>query len=300
MSADTASSFPGDFVWGAATAATRSRARRDEDGRGESDLGPLLPRRPGRSANGDTGDDRVRLLPPLPRRRRAACASSASTPSASRSPGRAILPDGPRPRERRRPRLLRPARRRAARARDRAVPDALPLGPAAGARGRGRLAGASDGRGVRRVRRGRGRRASATGSAHWTTHNEPWCRRLARLRLGQARPRARPPGATRSRPRTTCCSPTGSRWRRSAATRPAREVGIVLNLDPVRTRPSDSPADARRRSPRGRLPQPLVPRPALPRRVPGRHARALRRRTRRRIERRRPRADRARRSTSSA
>ena len=37
--------------------------------------------------------------------------------------------------------------------------DALPLGPAAGARGRGRLAGARDGRRVRRVRRGRRRPA---------------------------------------------------------------------------------------------------------------------------------------------
>ncbi len=58
--------------------------------------------------------------------------------------------------ERGRARLLRPARRRAAAQGDRAARDALPLGPAAGARGRGRLAGPLD-RGCLRRLRGRRR-----------------------------------------------------------------------------------------------------------------------------------------------
>ena len=155
-------------------------------------------------------------------------------------------PGGTRPRERGRARLLRPARRRAARERDHAVPDALPLGPAAGARGRGRLDGARDRRGVRRVRRRR--RRTARRPRHALDHAQ----RAVGRRPGSAtrgactRPggRARP---TPSRPRTICCSRTAGRSTCCAARRPTREVGIALNLahvDPA----SDSPEDARRRA----------------------------------------------------
>ena len=84
-----------------------------------------------------------------------------------------IVPEGRGRVERCRARLLRPARRRAARRRDRAVRHALPLGSAAGARGSRRLAGARDRGRVRRVRRGRRRRLGDR-VQHWITHNEPW------------------------------------------------------------------------------------------------------------------------------
>ena len=60
-----------------------------------------------------------------------------------------ILPDGRGQGQRGRPRLLRPPRRRAARERHRAVRHALPLGSAAGAPGRRRLACSRDRRSVR-------------------------------------------------------------------------------------------------------------------------------------------------------
>ena len=87
---------------------------------------------------------------------------------------------------------------------------ALPLGPAAGARGRGRLAGARHRRGVRRLRRGGRTSGWATGwppgrpttsrGARPTSATPPACTRRA-------------PGAGgRTAPRTTCCS--GTRWPR--------------------------------------------------------------------------------------
>ena len=66
--------------------------------------------------------------------------------------------DGPRAGQPARPRLLPRARRGNARARHRAAGDALPLGPAAGAPGRGRLGLARRRRALRRVRRDRLRR----------------------------------------------------------------------------------------------------------------------------------------------
>ena len=70
-----------------------------------------------------------------------------------------IQPDGAGAGQPEGPRLLRAAGRRAARARHPADGDAVPLGPAAGARGRGRLAEPRHGRPLRRVRRA-GRRAA--------------------------------------------------------------------------------------------------------------------------------------------
>ena len=149
----------------------------------------------------------MRLLPPLARGHRAACASSASTRTASRSPGRACFPTGRGRVNAAGPRLLRPARRRAARGRHRAVRDALPLGPAAGARGRRRLARARDGRGVRRVRRGRRRAARRPRAALDDAQ------RAVRAPRGSAtsrRARARPDDRRRGRGRapTTSCSRT--------------------------------------------------------------------------------------------
>ena len=126
--------FPDGFLWGVATSAYQIEGAVDADGRGES-----IWDRFARGESGDTGDvacdhyrrwrDDVELIGELGRR----------TPTASRSRGRG---SSRRPRRARtaRARPLRPAPRRAARARDRAGRDALPLGPAAGARGRRRLA----------------------------------------------------------------------------------------------------------------------------------------------------------------
>ena len=72
---------------------------------------------------------------------------------AAHRPGR----DGPR--QRSRPRLLRPPRRQAAGSGHPALREPLPLGPAAGARGRRGLAGARDRRGLRQLRRAGGEAA---------------------------------------------------------------------------------------------------------------------------------------------
>ena len=77
----------------------------------------------------------------------------------------------------------------------RAPRDALPLGPAAGARGRRRLAGPGDGRRVRRLRRRRGAAAWATASRRLATLNEPWCSSLPRLRATGSMPPGAPTGA---------------------------------------------------------------------------------------------------------
>ena len=56
--------FPADFIWGAATASYQIEGAAHEDGRGES-VWDRFCATPGKVRNGDTGDDRVRLLPPL-------------------------------------------------------------------------------------------------------------------------------------------------------------------------------------------------------------------------------------------
>ena len=219
----------------------RGRPRRER-------LGPLLARRPARSANGDTGEVACDFYHRYPRRHRADDASSGSTRSASRSPGRASCRQG------------RGAVNEAgldfydrlvddaARARDRAVRDALPLGHAAGARGRGRLAGARDRRGVRRVRRGRrraarrpraalDRRTTSRGSTRGSA-----TRGASTRRAGRARP-------TRSRPRTTCCSRTAGRSQAIRARR-ARRAG--RHRRSTSRTPTRRPTRPRTRRPRGR------------------------------------------------
>ena len=186
----------------------------------------------------------MRLLPPVSRRRRADVRPRARrVPLLDRVAARAA--GGPRPGQRGRARLLRPARRRAARARHRAVRDAVPLGHPAGARGRRRLAGARDRRGVRRVRRdrrGAARRPRAPLDRRTTSRGST---------PGSGTPGAstRPGGrasATPSRRRTTSCSRTAGRSRRSGGPRPARRSGS-RSTSRTRTR--------RRRRPRTRQPR---------------------------------------------
>ena len=216
MPTDT-SSFPHDFVWGAATAAYQIEGAAHEDGRGES-VWDRFCATPGKVRNGDSGEiacdfyhryrDDIALMRELGLD---AFRFSIAWPR--------VLPTGRGAVNAGRPRLLRPPRRRAARARDRAVRDALPLGHAAGARGRGRLAGARDRRGVRRVRRGR-RRPARRPRAALDHAQRAVGRRLARPRRRASTRRAARASATRSRRRTTCCSRTAGRSRRSGAAAP--------------------------------------------------------------------------------
>ena len=144
-------SFPLDFLWGAATASYQIEGAAHEDGRGES-VWDRFCATPGKVRNGDSGEracdfyhrypDDVKLMRELGLD---AFRFSIAWPR--------ILPVGPRADQRGRARLLRPPRRRAARARHRAVRDALPLGHAAGARGCRRLDLAGHGQGLHGVHR---------------------------------------------------------------------------------------------------------------------------------------------------
>src|SRR5919202_1146686 len=121
-------SFSADFLWGAATASYQIEGAVDEDGRGES-VWDRFCATPGKVRNGDSGaiacdfyhryERDIALLREL--------GANAFRLSISW------------PRERARPRFLRPTRRCAARFRRRAVRPLLPLGPSAGARGSRRL-----------------------------------------------------------------------------------------------------------------------------------------------------------------
>ena len=89
-------------------------------------------------------------------------------------------------------RLLRPPGRRAVRGGHRAVRDAVPLGPAAGPRGRGRLAGPGHGGGVRRATR----RSWRAGSAIGRRRSRRSTSRGARPSSGTASASTRPDGGT--------------------------------------------------------------------------------------------------------
>ena len=126
------------------------------------------------------------------------------------------------------------ADRRAARARDRSRGDAVPLGPAAGAAGRGRLGVARHRAAVRRLRRRSSAEALGDRVARWITLNEP----LVVAASGTA------PACTRR----ACATPRAAAAATHhlllghglavsalrAALPSAAEVGITLNLTPVR------------------------------------------------------------------
>ena len=139
------------------------------------------------------------------------------------------------------------------------VGHALPLGPAAGARGRRRLARPRHRRALRRVR-GRRRGGARRPGGRLDTLNEPWCSAFLGYGCG-----VHAPGPHRRRrrahaPRTTSTSRTASRARRDPRGR-ARGAG-----GPSRSTWRGAPGDRlgrrrRRRPPHRRPAEPGLPRP---------------------------------------
>ena len=298
--ADRRAAFPRRLPSGARPPRrTRSRARSPRTAAPRRSGTPSATR-PGAVADGDTGDVACDHYHRYARGRRADGASSGCGAYRFSVAWPRVQPDGARPgqpgagstsTDRLVDELLD--------ARHRAVAHALPLGPAAGARGRRRLADARHRRPVRRLRRRSCTTRSATGCTHWTTLNEPWCSAFLGYAHGVHAPgrqrRRRPPsgaahhlllghglavaGAAGGRRRRrasasrSTCTPVApaDRQRRPTSTRPAASTACSnrIFLDPVLrgALPGRRARATSRRSPTGRFVQ---------RRRPGGHRRAAR------------------------
>ncbi len=243
MPADACSSFPADFVWGAATASYQIEGAAHEDGRGES-VWDRFSATPGKVRNGDTGEVACDFYHRYPRRHRADDgARPRRVPVLDRVAARPA--GGPRPRQPGGSRLLRPARRRAARA---AASSRSRRSSTGTCRRRSRTRAA--GRPARPPRRSSStprssRRGSATASRTGSTHNEPWVVRVDRPLLGRARAGADERARRGRGRRITCCSRTAGRSRRSGAPRRTRRSGSCSTSrtrTPRRTTPEDEAA----------------------------------------------------------
>ena len=222
--------------------------------------------RPGRVANGDTGDV---ACDHYHRYREDVALMAGLRPGRLPVLGRLAAghPGRDRAGQRGRARLLRPARGRAVRRGDRPARDALPLGPAAGARGRGRLDGPLHRGGLRRLRRRRRPPARRPGRGDRDAQRAV-VQRPPRLPARHPRAGSHGPGRGVRGRRTTCWSRTGSRSRRSARPRRRTPVGIVAQPR-AQAAGLDAPARPRGRERRARPVQPLVPRPGHGPRLPG-------------------------------
>ena len=171
----TRPALPADFVFGVATAGVPDRGRGRTRTAAAPSIWDTFSHTPGKVADGDTGDVACDHYHRYARGRRADARARASTATASRSPGRASSPTGTGPVEPRGPRLLRPAGRRAARARASRPPSRSTTGTC---RRRSRTAGAGGSATPptaspstpRSSREHLGDRVP-----RWITLNEPWC-----------------------------------------------------------------------------------------------------------------------------
>ena len=260
------SPFPPDFVWGAATAAYQieGAARRGRPRRRRS--GTPSPPRPGRIRGGDTGDVACDHYHRYARGRRADGRRSGLDAYRFSLAWPRLLPDGGGAAQPGRARLLRPARRRAARARASRPGSRSTTGtcrrrsrtPAAGRPATPPRASPST---PQVAAAALGDRVDALD--HRST--SPGARRSSATARASTR-RAAPSPAPRSRPATTCCSATA--WRVAGAPRrrrPAARVGHHPQPLPGRRRPTRRrpTSDAARRY--RRAAQPAVPRPAAAR-----------------------------------
>ena len=221
--------FPPGFVWGAATAAFQVEGATTADGRTDS-VWDVFARRPGAVVGGDTGDPAAdhyrRYAEDVDLMRRLGLGAYRFSLAWPR-----VRPDGGAPNaaglafyDRLVDRLLE--------AGIAAVGDALPLGPAAGAGGQGRLDLAGHRVPVRRVHRDRARparrpRRQLVDAQRAVVRGDARATRAASTR--PAAPTTRPPSPRR----TTCCWATGWRWTSSARHAPGVPAGITLNLYPV-------------------------------------------------------------------
>ena len=157
-------------------------------------------------------------------------------------------------------------------ARHRALADAVPLGPAAGTRGRGRLAGSRHGVPLRRLRRAV-HDALGDRVTSWTTLNEPWCSAFLGYGSGDHAPGRHDPSGSLAASHHLLLG-HGLAVGAMRAAQPSPQLGLTLNLyamgRPVATTPT------RRRSPHRRADEPLVPRLDAARSLPGRRDRRRR------------------------
>ena len=257
-------SFPPDFVWGAATAAYQIEGAVAEDGRGRR-IWDTFAAHAGRDPRRRHRRRRRRPLPPYRRRHRDHRAISASTPYRFSIAWPRIRPAGAAPVNQAGPRLLPADRRELLRAG--VTPWAtlyhwdLPqaLEDAGGWLSRDtadRFADYAD----------RGDGALGDVVTHWTTLNEPWCSAF----LGYARACTRPGGKTSasrpSRPRTTCCS--GTAWPSRRCARSTPEPSSASRSTSTRSAGHRLRGRSRGGAPGRRAGQPVVPRPAAARPLP--------------------------------